>query len=122
MENSNSRAGSPVRSKSIKIKVPSKKFPQDFFRRSSSNSPNKLNPNRYIKESPPKNSRPDLSNKNEIYWEVMREELEKQKPTKKGEKNPNTQRIWVYSEKKNRGRQTPLPKSQRKDSAITDAT
>ena len=30
--------------------------------------------------------------------------------------------MWVYSGKKHRGRQTPVPKSERKDSANTEST
>lgn len=59
MQSSPQRVLSPDRSRSIKLKVPKKMFPDDFFRRSSSQSPQKDNSkSRYKVQSPQKNLNP----------------------------------------------------------------
>lgn len=53
MQSSPQRVVSPERSRSIKLKVPNKMFPEDFFRRSTSQSPQKENSKvRYYARTP----------------------------------------------------------------------
>lgn len=59
MQSSPQRAVSPERSRSIKLKVPNRMFPEDFFSRSTSQSPQKENSKvRYYAQTPEKNMNP----------------------------------------------------------------
>ena len=74
MDPASEKIVSPERSRSIKLKVSNKVFPQDFFHRSSSQSPTKPHNNlRYLHQSPAKGPNLEPALKNELYWDSMRE-------------------------------------------------
>lgn len=47
--------------------------------------------------------------KNQYYWDIMREQLEKCRNLSQKDKAKQISRVWVYSEKKNRKRQVREP-------------